>query len=443
MRRRLDLAAALVAGPPVLFLDEPTTGLDPQSRQDLWGVIEDLVAEGTTVLLTTQYLEEADRLARDIVVVDHGRVIAEGTPAELKADLGTSVIVGHPRRRRRRGRRRPAARSALATRAPVVDGATVELTVENGPAVGAEVLRALDAAQIAVAGLALREPSLDDVFLSLTGHKTEAETDAGARRRAEPAIGDAPRTPPPRTPTERTPHEHHRLPRDAVVHPARPGGQPPRWAVQDTLTVTWRNLHGAVRTPETVFFSAIQPIMFVLLFVYVFGGAIHIPGVPYVDYLMPGHLRADGDVRRRVPPRSGLAEDLQKGLIERFRALPMARSAVLAGRTTADLVRNVFVVLLITAVGFAVGFRIGTDFGLFLCGLLIVCFLLHAVLGLRHRRPDGPQRRDGAAHGLPHPVPVHLRLVGLRAGERDAGLAAGLRQAPAGDPGGRRRPARS
>ena len=92
MRRRLDLAAALVARPPVLFFDEPTTGLDPQSRQDLWGVIEELVAGGTTVLLTTQYLEEADRLARNIVVVDHGRVIAEGTPAELKANLGTSVV---------------------------------------------------------------------------------------------------------------------------------------------------------------------------------------------------------------------------------------------------------------------------------------------------------------------------------------------------------------
>ncbi len=92
MRRRLDLAAALVANPPVLFLDEPTTGLDPQSRQDLWVVIEELVRDGTTVLLTTQYLEEADRLARDIVVVDHGRVIAEGTPAQLKADLGTSVV---------------------------------------------------------------------------------------------------------------------------------------------------------------------------------------------------------------------------------------------------------------------------------------------------------------------------------------------------------------
>ncbi len=146
MRRRLDLAAALVASPPILFLDEPTTGLDPQSRQDLWGVIEELVREGTTVLLTTQYLEEADRLARDIVVIDHGHVIAEGTPAELKADLGTSVVAVTL------GTRDivPTALALLAPltpKEPVVDDITVELTVENGPAVGAEVLRALDAAQ--------------------------------------------------------------------------------------------------------------------------------------------------------------------------------------------------------------------------------------------------------------------------------------------------------
>ena len=176
MRRRLDLAAALIASPPILFLDEPTTGLDPQSRQDLWGVIAELVRDGTTVLLTTQYLEEADRLARDIVVVDHGHVIAEGTPAELKADLGTSVVSVTV------GTRDivPTALGLLAPltpKEPVVDDTTVELTVENGPAVGAEVLRALDAAQIPVTGLALREPSLDDVFLSLTGHKTEAEAE--------------------------------------------------------------------------------------------------------------------------------------------------------------------------------------------------------------------------------------------------------------------------
>ncbi len=190
MRRRLDLAAALMASPPVLFLDEPTTGLDPPGRQDLWGVIEELTAEGTTVLLTTQYLEEADRLARDIVVVDHGTVIAQGTPAELKAGLGTSVVAvtlpGPAEVRQAVPLLAP-----LTDREPVIDGSIVELTVENGPAVGAEVLRSLDRARIPVHGLALREPSLDDVFLSLTGHKTEAETEeerrarlSGGRRRA-------------------------------------------------------------------------------------------------------------------------------------------------------------------------------------------------------------------------------------------------------------------
>jgi len=172
MRRRLDLAAALVSRPPVLFLDEPTTGLDPQSRQDLWAVIEELVRAGTTVLLTTQYLEEADRLAQRVVVVDHGRVIAEGTPSELKADLGATVIeitLADPA---------AAAEAATllgpqGTKEPTVDGSTVELTVEDGPRVAAEALRRLDQQEVTVVGLVLREPSLDDVFLSLTGHRAE------------------------------------------------------------------------------------------------------------------------------------------------------------------------------------------------------------------------------------------------------------------------------
>jgi ABC-2 type transport system ATP-binding protein len=179
MRRRLDLAAALVARPPVLFLDEPTTGLDPQSRQDLWGVIENLVAGGTTVLLTTQYLEEADRLARNIVVVDHGRVIAEGTPAELKANLGTSVV-SITLSDNEATRKAAGLVASLSDKEPIIDHNIVELTVEDGPKVGAEVLRTLDAAGVSIAGLALREPSLDDVFLSLTGHKSEVETEGEA-----------------------------------------------------------------------------------------------------------------------------------------------------------------------------------------------------------------------------------------------------------------------
>ena len=183
MRRRLDVASALVGAPPVLFLDEPTTGLDPQSRQDLWQTIEDLVREGTTVLLTTQYLEEADRLATRIVLVDHGRVITEGTPAELKAQLGATVVtvtVGSPDA----AKRTAALVAELAPREPVVDGSMVSVTVERGAAVATEVLRALDHHGIEVQGMALREPSLDDVFLRLTGHHTEDEVapfDGGPR----------------------------------------------------------------------------------------------------------------------------------------------------------------------------------------------------------------------------------------------------------------------
>ena len=173
MRRRLDLAAALVAAPPLLFLDEPTTGLDPQSRQDLWGIIEGLVEGGTTVLLTTQYLEEADRLATQLVVLDQGRVIAEGTSRELKTKLGTTVLVLHF------SSVEDARRAASVLAGPSdqtlhVDGSVLERTVDDGPAAAAQSLRQLDAAGVAVSGLTLREPSLDDVFLNLTGHKVDA-----------------------------------------------------------------------------------------------------------------------------------------------------------------------------------------------------------------------------------------------------------------------------
>jgi daunorubicin resistance ABC transporter ATP-binding subunit len=172
MRRRLDLAAALVASPPLLFLDEPTTGLDPQSRQDLWAVIESLVESGTTVFLTTQYLEEADRLAKQLVVLDHGRIIAEGTPAELKAMLGTTVLALTFASSNDATHGADLVRD-LSSKALNLDGTVVELTVNSGPTAAADALRLIDGAGLTLTGLALREPSLDDVFLSLTGHKAE------------------------------------------------------------------------------------------------------------------------------------------------------------------------------------------------------------------------------------------------------------------------------
>jgi ABC-2 type transport system permease protein/oleandomycin transport system permease protein len=150
------------------------------------------------------------------------------------------------------------------------------------------------------------------------------------------------------------------------------------WVVSDIATMAKRNILAVMRTPEALFFTTLQPIMFTLLFTYVFGGAIHVPGGHYIEFLMPG-IFVQTVIFGAMSSAAGLAEDLHKGIIERFRALPMSRSAVLAGRTTSDLVRNVFVVVLITLVGYAVGFRIGTNFALFLCGLLVILFFAYAL----------------------------------------------------------------
>ena len=174
MRRRLDLAGALVASPSVLFLDEPTTGLDPRSRTDMWEVIRELVSGGTTLLLTTQYLEEADRLADEIVVIDRGRVIAQGTADQLKAEVGgerVEVVVQEAADLAR-------ARNvllAVATGEVVVEDHVRRLTapVTGGGKVLVEALGRLDAAGIAVLDVGLRRPTLDDVFLTLTGHGAE------------------------------------------------------------------------------------------------------------------------------------------------------------------------------------------------------------------------------------------------------------------------------
>ncbi|HEY7437820.1 MAG TPA: ABC transporter permease [Acidimicrobiia bacterium] len=150
------------------------------------------------------------------------------------------------------------------------------------------------------------------------------------------------------------------------------------WMLRDGLTVTYRNLLGYLRVPEMLFFTAIQPVMFVLLFRYVFGGAIPTPGYSYVDYLMPG-IFVQTAAFAAMATSIGLAEDLQKGLVERFRTLPMARSAVLVGRTSADGVRNLFVLALLTVVGLAVGFRPQTNALAYLAGIALIAAFAYAL----------------------------------------------------------------
>ena len=179
MRRRIDLAASLMTRPPVLFLDEPTTGLDPTSRVRMWGVIRELVADGATLLLTTQYLDEADELADSIIVIDHGRAIATGTAAQLKAEVGGArldVALSRPDS------------MAVAALAPHVagevhvskDGRRLRAPVQSVPGLATTIVRALDDAGVSVDNIDVHQPSLDDVFFSLTGHGSDGDqTTAG------------------------------------------------------------------------------------------------------------------------------------------------------------------------------------------------------------------------------------------------------------------------
>jgi ABC transporter DrrB family efflux protein len=339
MRRRLDLASSLLTRPRVLFLDEPTTGLDPRSRNEIWAIVRDLRREGTTLLLTTQYLEEADQLADQIAVIDHGRVIALGTGNQLKDRVGGQILEVELANVAQRDRAQTVL-AGVGCGEPEPDERPDRLTLpapREGLVLVEEAAAHLRRAGIGVSDIGLRRPTLDDVFLQLTGAAPSEDGQLwsfdSATRTAEPARPAVRWRPP----------------------PLREFGS----AATDAVVVTVRNLRHFVRQPELLIFSTIQPVMFVLLFVYVFGGAVSRslpPGVTYVDYLLPG-IFVQSVTFRASQTAVGLSEDLQRGVIDRFRSMPMARSAVLLGRTVADLVRNVLIIGLMIIVGYLVGFR--------------------------------------------------------------------------------------
>ena len=339
MRRRLDLASSLLTQPRVLFLDEPTTGLDPRSRNEIWDIVRNLRREGTTILLTTQYLEEADQLADEIAVIDHGRVIAEGTGNELKDRVGGHILEVELTDARQRDEAM-AALLRIGCGQPQEDGRPDRLTLpapRESLVLVEEAAAELRRAEVGVNEMGLRGPTLDDVFLQLTG---QAPSENG---KPESAVA--------------LPESPARLPRRLRL-PRAPSLRDAQSSVTDTAVVTMRNLRHFWRQPDLLIFSTIQPVMFVLLFVYVFSGAIGKalpPGLSYVDYLLPG-IFVQSVTFRASQTAVGLSEDLRRGVIDRFRSMPMARSAVLVGRTSADLVRNILIIGLMIIVGYLVGF---------------------------------------------------------------------------------------
>ena len=366
MRRRLDLASSLTTEPRILFLDEPTTGLDPRSRNAIWAIVRELIRDGTTVLLTTQYLEEADELADRIAVIDHGRVIAEGTGNELKDRVGGHLLEVELVNA---GQREQAcvALAAIGCSDPEPDERRDRLVVPAPAEDGLEMIEvaasALRRAGIGVSDLGLRRPTLDDVFLQLTG-APPSENGAGPETNGGPpaaAVAAAVAVPPARQ-------------RRLRLRLRAPSWQRLRESASDAGIVTGRNLRHFWRQPQLLIFSTVQPIMFVLLFAYVFGGAIKgsLPaGVSYIDFLLPG-IFVQSVAFRATQTAVGLSQDLERGVVDRFRSMPMARSAVLVGRTIADLVRNIAIIGLMIIVGYIIGFRFTGGFAGAVAAIVVV-----------------------------------------------------------------------
>jgi ABC transporter DrrB family efflux protein len=365
MRRRLDLGATLVGRPAVMLLDEPTAGLDPRSRNELWSLVDEIAADGTTVLLTSQYLEEVERLADRVVVIDRGVVVADGSPDALKRAVGADVLEA---RVVDLARLEPAG----ALLGDLGDGASlnrdeqrIAVPTRQGIPALITAARRLDDADIALADLGLRRPSLDDVFFAITGD------------RAEPVAFDLPATP------TRT---------DAAQATERPAVH--RRPIANMALLTRRALVRYLRAPQVLYLGTAQPVVFLVMLNAVFGGLVTgSRGGSYVQYLLPGVIVMNVLLGASVTA-AGMAEDLRDGVVDRFRSLPMSRVAVLVGRTIADLARNTIAVALIVVVGAFMGFRLDAGVPAAIGGLGLVLLFTFAVswlftfLGMAVKEPQ-------------------------------------------------------
>ena len=349
MRRRIDLAMSLISVPTVLFLDEPTTGLDPRSRHEVWDAVEELAGSGVTVLLTTQYLDEADRLADRIAVIDGGRLVAEGTPTELKAGVGSETVqlfFGSTADLWR-------AESLLAEPGapePLRDDAAVSLRVAADGTADAvrRLLDRLSTAGIPAVRLTLHEPTLDEVFLHLT------EQPGRHRRRPHPT------------------GEDRLMATLTAPHVTAPPRSPASTLLSDGLVFVGRSVRHDIRSLDAMMMALVLPLVILLMFVYVFGGAIDTTG-GYINYVVPGIILLCAGFGAAGASVS-VALDMTTGVIDRFRSLPIVGGCVLVGHVVATVLQNLVATLVVLGVALAIGFRPHADVldWLGVAGLLIL-----------------------------------------------------------------------
>ena len=380
MRRRLDISASIVVTPELMFLDEPTTGLDPRSRNQVWDIVRALQAGGTTILLCTQYLEEADQLADGIAVIDHGKVIAEGTPGQLKASVGSGALKVRLLDPAQRAEAERVLAASLDGEVDAAGGDASQLSAQCADADrAAAAVGALTAAGVGSSGLLAGSAQ---PRRGVPGpHRPPGRT-RGRRARGGGGVSATDATAAPGVDEARV--------RTAISATARPE---PAGAVATTRAFAWRAMLKVRHVPEQLLDVTVTPIMFTLMFTYLFGGAIAGSTDAYRDYIVPGIL-VQTILFTTVYSGVVLNTDMTKGVVDRFRSLPIWRGGPLVGALLGDSARYVLSGLVIIVLGLILGFRPdGGVVGVVAAMALVIVFAfgmswIFTTLGLLLRTPN-------------------------------------------------------
>ena len=356
MRRRLDIAASIVKTPDILFLDEPTTGLDPRSRNRLWNVIREIAKGGTTVVLTTQYLDEADQLADRITVVDEGRIVSDGTADELKASVGKNVLHLHLNNPNDVNLERVA--DILCSYAPKYAGTvsiiknSVTMSVSNA-AQSIEILTHLESENVGIKSYSLSRPSLDEVFLALTGDPKDTSEEKINTDAQNVLNGDS----------------NNRIAETIVS-----SNHAPHHAsmIMDSIMLGWRSLLKVKHIPEQFVDVLITPVMFTFMFAFLLGGALAGSVDAYLAFLVPGML-VQTLTFNSVYSGMNIHTDISKGIFDRFKSMPIWSASPFFGLFVGDCLRHVISGIFLLIFSMIIGFR-------FECGLLHITLALFLMI---------------------------------------------------------------